>query len=219
MGFAYEHQAAAICDRAYTWRRIDEQQLMEAVVLALGVVVEMRDGNTQGHCQRLAVHAVATGVRLGMRNDEIQTINRGGYLHDLGKIAIPDRILLKQGRLTREEYQTMKLHPVIGDALCQRLPVLHSVRPIVRWHHERLDGTGYPDGLKGDRIPLDAQLIGIADVYDAITSVRPYKAAESSAVACEELMDEVKKGWRRRDLVEAFIGAVAECAAPEALAA
>jgi len=104
----------------------------------------------------------------------------------------------------------MKLHPVIGDALCQALPLLHRVRPIVRWHHERLDGTGYPDGLKGDRIPLLAQLIGIADVYDALTSARPYKAAQSHATACEALIDEIRKGWRRRDLVEAFMGSLTE---------
>jgi putative two-component system response regulator len=178
---------------------------MEAVVLALGIAVETRDQNTHGHCQRLALHAAATGKVLGLGADACSTLVRGGYLHDLGKIAIPDCLLLKRGPLTPAETSHMQLHTLIGDALCERLPVLHRVRPIVRSHHERLDGTGYPDRLKGDRIPLLAQIIGIADVYDAVVSVRPYKPAQAPADACEILMDEVRKGWRRRDLVEAFI--------------
>jgi putative two-component system response regulator len=208
MESTYGRQVAFICERARAYRRADEHLLTEAVVLALGVVVETRDRNTLGHCQRLAAHAAATGASLGLPGDELRTLYRGGYLHDLGKIAIPDGVLLKTGSLTPEEFAVMKLHPVIGDALCRRLPMLQRVRPIVRWHHERLDGTGYPDGLKGDRIPLLAQLMGIADVYDAMTSARPYKAAQSPATSCEILMDEVKRGWRRRDLVEAFIDAV-----------
>lgn len=208
MDSTYGRQVAHICERARAYRRVDEHVLTEAVVLALGVVVETRDRNTLGHCQRLATHAAATGASLGLPGDELRTLYRGGYLHDLGKIAIPDGVLLKTGSLTPEEFAVMKLHPVIGDAFCRRLPMLHRVRPIVRWHHERLDGTGYPDGLKGDRIPLLAQLMGIADVYDAMTSARPYKAAQLPATSCQILMDEVKRGWRRRDLVEAFIDAV-----------
>ena len=210
MQFTYAHEVASIGDRARARRRVDEPLLTDAVVLALGALVKMRDRNTLGHCQRLAAHAAATGARLGLAVDDLRTLHQGGYLHDLGKIAIPNRILRKPGHLTPREFATMKLHPVIGDALCQALPLLHRVRPIVRWHHERLDGTGYPDGLKGDRIPLLAQLIGIADVYDALTSARPYKAAQSHATACEALIDEIRKGWRRRDLVEAFMGSLTE---------
>jgi putative two-component system response regulator len=209
MESTYERQAAAVCDRARANRRMNEHDMTEAVVLALGVVVEMRDGNTQGHCQRLARHAAATGVRLGLPAGDVRVLHRGGYLHDLGKIAIPDAILLKPGRLTAAERAVMTLHPLVGDAICRQLPLLHHLRPIVRWHHERLDGSGYPDGLKGDRIPLAAQVIGIADVYDALTNARPYKRAQAPAVACEVLMDEVRKGWRRADLVGEFIAAVA----------
>ena len=203
-----QYEVAGICERARSFRRADEHALTEAVVLALGVAVEIRDRNTEGHCQRLAIHAAATGRFLGLSADECGTLYRGGYLHDLGKIAIPDRILLKPGSLTPAETSRMQLHTVIGDALCRSLPVLQAVRPIVRSHHERLDGTGYPDRLTGDRIPLLAQIVGIADVYDAITSVRPYKAAQSPAVACEIVMDEARKGWRRADLVDAFIRVV-----------
>jgi putative two-component system response regulator len=194
-----------LCENVSSGRRVDEETLIETIVLALGVAVEIRDGNTQGHCQRLARHAASVGRRLGLSADDCETLNRGGYLHDLGKIAIPDCILLKPGSLTWAETSFMQLHTVFGDVLCQRFPVLRRVRPIVRSHHERLDGTGYPDRLKGDRVPLLAQIIGIVDVYDAIVSARPYKPAQSPAVAYEVLMDEVKRGWRRRDLVDEFI--------------
>ena len=204
-------EVAGVCERARSMRSADQHVLEEAVVLALGVAVEIRDRNTDGHCRRLAVHAAAAGASLGLSAAECRTLHHGGYLHDLGKVAIPDRILLKPGRLTPAEEAFMRLHPVIGDVLCRRLPVLRAVRPIVRWHHERLDGSGYPDGLKGDRIPLLAQITGIADVYDAIVSVRPYKAAQPAAVACEILRDEVKRGRQRADLVDAFLQAVAAC--------
>ncbi len=203
-----QYEAAGVCDRARSVRRVDEHDLTERVVLALGVAVEIRDRHTEGHCQRIAIHAAATGAYLGLGADDCRTLYRGGYLHDLGKIAIPDRILLKPGPLTPAETSRMQLHTVIGDALCGSVPVLQTVRPIVRFHHERLDGTGYPDRLKGDRIPLLAHIIGIADVYDAITSVRPYKAAQPPAEACEILTTDVKKGRRRADLVDAFIRVV-----------
>jgi putative two-component system response regulator len=121
-------------------------------------------------------------------------------------VAIPDSVLLKRDRLTKAEYETMQQHPVIGDRLCGELRSLRRVRPIVRHHHERLDGSGYPDRLRGDAIPLLAQIMGVVDVFDAISTARPYKAACSPERACEELMLEVKNGWRRRDLVDMFIG-------------
>jgi putative two-component system response regulator len=195
----------AICREARAPRRGEDRDLAEAIVLAMAVAVETRDRNTEAHCQRIARHAAATGVALGLGAEAGRTLVRGGYLHDLGKIVIPDRILLKPAALTAEEERTMRLHPLIGDALCRRVAVLAAVRPIVRWHHERLDGSGYPDGLTGDRVPLLAQIVGVADMFDAITSARPYKPALPAAVACEMLTDEVRNGWRRRDLVDAFL--------------
>lgn len=112
---------------------------------------------------------------------------------------------MKTGRLNESEYGRIKEHPLIGDRVCGELRSLRQVRPIVRHHHERLDGSGYPDGLKGDAIPLLAQIMGIVDVYDAITTTRPYKTAATADQAYAELMDEVARGWRRKDLVEAFI--------------
>ncbi len=201
-------RVAAICRDAAT-PLADRHERAEALVLALAVAVEIRDRNTEAHCARIATHAASTGARLGLDAGDRRTLLLGGYLHDVGKIAISDSILLKPGALTAAEEEVMRLHPLIGDALCGRFPMLAPVRPIVRWHHERLDGSGYPDGLKGDRIPLLAQIASIADVYDAVTTARPYKVAVPADIACEMLVDEARRGYRRRDLVEAFIQTVA----------
>jgi putative two-component system response regulator len=186
-------------------RYTDDLESAESVILSLALVIEARDAYTDGHCQRLASYATALGSSLGLSDDDLAALFRGGYLHDVGKIGIADSVLLKTGRLSESEYRQIKEHPVIGDRLCGELRSLRHVRPIVRHHHERLDGSGYPDGLKGDAIPLLAQIMGIVDVYDAITTARPYKAAATAARAYEELMGEVRNGWRRVDLVEAFI--------------
>jgi putative two-component system response regulator len=186
-------------------RYTDDLDSAESVIMSLALVIEARDEYTDGHCQRLAAYATALGRALALTNEDIAALFRGGYLHDVGKVGIPDDLLLKAGRLSDTEYRRIKDHPVIGDRLCGELRSLRQVRPIVRHHHERLDGTGYPDGLKGDAIPLLAQIMGIVDVYDAITTARPYKSAATPNQAYEELMQEVKHGWRRRDLVDAFI--------------
>jgi len=195
-------------------RYTDDLESAESVILSLALVIEARDAYTEGHCQRLASYATAVGSSLGLGDDDGAALFRGGYLHDVGKIGIPDAVLLKPDRLTRSEYQQIQEHPIIGDRLCGELRSLRQVRPIVRHHHERLDGSGYPDGLKGDAIPLLAQIMGIVDVYDAITTARPYKPAASPDRAYDELKSEVTCGWRRGDLVEAFIAVNTEAARP-----
>src|SRR5688572_26126247 len=186
-------------------RHTDDLDSAESVIMSLALVIEARDAYTDGHCQRLASYATAFGKALQLDDEDLAALFRGGYLHDVGKVGVPDSILLKVGRLSRSEYQQIQQHTTIGDRLCGELRSLRQVRPIVRHHHERLDGSGYPDGLKGDAIPLLAQVMGIADVYDAITTMRPYKPAATADHAYEELLQEVKQGWRRRDLVETFI--------------
>ena len=186
-------------------RYTDDLESDESVIMSLALVIEARDAYTDGHCQRLAGYATALGQSLGLSDEDLAALHRGGYLHDVGKVGIPDALLLKTGRLTDAEYERIKAHPVIGDRLCGELRSLRQVRPIVRHHHELLDGSGYPDGLKGDAIPLLAQIMAIVDVYDAITTERPYKRAASAGQAYEELAAEVKRGWRRPDLVEAFV--------------
>lgn len=195
-------------------RYTDELDSAESVILSLGLTIEARDPYTQGHCQRLAAYATALGGRLDVDDDQLVALNRGAFLHDVGKVGIPDAVLLKAGRLTPDEYTVMQRHTVIGDHLCRELRLLEDVRPIVRHHHERPDGTGYPDGLTGDAVPLLARILSVVDVYDALTTERPYKPALLPDHACRELRDEAAKGWKSQVLVEEFVTLVTEGFAP-----
>jgi putative two-component system response regulator len=188
-------------------RYTDDLDSAESVIVSLALTNEARDRYTAGHCDRLAQYASMLGRHIGLSEDDVAVLARGGFLHDIGKVGIPDAILLKPARLTALEYQQMQQHAAIGDRLCGGLRSLRRVRPIVRHHHERLDGSGYPDGLRGDAIPLLAQIIAIVDVYDALTTTRPYREALPAADAFQELSSEVDRGWHRRDLVSAFIDA------------
>jgi putative two-component system response regulator len=195
-------------------RYTDELDTAEAVIISLALTIEARDKTTEGHCQRLAQYASMLGAHLRLGEADIAALTRGGFLHDIGKVGIPDSILLKGDRLTAAEYELMKQHTVIGDRLCGELRSLRRVRPIVRHHHERLDGTGYPDGLKGDQVPLLAQIIAVVDVFDALTTARPYKGALPIDQAYDELTQEAARGWHRRDLVEAFITVMGQSERP-----
>jgi putative two-component system response regulator len=189
-------------------RFTDELESAESVILGLGATIEARDPTTQGHCERLATYATALGNSLGLDDTDLGALERGGFLHDIGKIAIPDAVLLKEGKLDHAETVLMREHPVVGDNLCSGLRSLNAVRPIVRHHHERLDGSGYPDGLRNTAVPLLAQIVGIVDVFDALTSTRPYHPARSRDEAFDVLAKEAARGWRDRALVEAFIGVI-----------
>jgi putative two-component system response regulator len=183
----------------------DDLDSTEGILRSLALIIEARDQYTDGHCERLAHYAVALGNRLGMDAEDISALERGGYLHDIGKIGIPDALLLKPSALTPQEFELMKQHTVIGDRLCGELRSLRLVREIVRQHHERLDGSGYPDGLRGDEVSVLAQIVSVADLYDAITTARPYRAAKPAEFAYGELRDEAARGLRDREMVEAFI--------------
>ncbi len=183
----------------------DELDSAESVIVSLAMTIEARDSSTEGHCQRLAQYAFELGQALGLNDDDLSALARGGYLHDVGKIGIPDGVLLKPGPLTRDEYELIKQHPIVGERLCGELRSLRNVRPIVRHHHERLDGSGYPDGLSGDAIPLLAQITSIVDVFDALTTDRPYRVAMPIPEAVAELRSEVARGWRREGLVATFL--------------
>jgi putative two-component system response regulator len=184
---------------------LDALDSAEAAFMTLALTIEARDPMTNGHCERLARHAVALGTALGVSETEVQALHRGGYLHDVGKVGIPDAVLLKRGPLTPAEFELMKKHPDIGDSLCAPLQSLRSVRPIIRCHHERLDGSGYPQGLRGDEVPLLAQIVGICDVFDALTSRRPYRPAMSQEDAVRLLLQDAASGKFRRDHVETFL--------------
>ena len=195
-------------------RYTDDLDTADSVITSLALTIEARDECTEGHCQRLARYASALGRDVQLSDTDLAALTRGAYLHDIGKVGIPDAVLLKAGRLTPHEYEVMKQHTIIGDRLCGELRSLRSVRPIVRHHHERLNGSGYPDALQGDAIPLVAQITGIVDVFDALTTARPYKAALPVELACEELAAEAARGWRRSDLVNAFIRLVRDGGIP-----
>jgi cyclic di-GMP phosphodiesterase len=193
-------------------RLTDDLDSATSVMVTLGLTIEARDAYTNGHCQRVATYAMALGRELDLDADDLNALERGGFIHDIGKIGIPDAILLKPGRLTPEESDVVKRHTVIGDELCAGLRSLARVRPIVRHHHERCDGSGYPDALQGESIPLLAQIISIADAFDAATTERLYKAAVSSEEAVRQLVQEVALGWRRAGLLEPFARLVrADC--------
>jgi len=185
-------------------RYTDDLDSAASIVMTLAVMIEARDGYTEGHCHRMANYASALGRHLGLPEDDLQALHRGGFLHDIGMLTIPDGVLRKPGALEPEEFELMKSHTIVGDSLCANLRSLQSVRPIVRHHHERLDGSGYPDHLSGENVPLLAQILGIVDVYDAVTTQRPYQRAHSIEQAVNVLGQQVDKGWRRRDLVAAF---------------
>jgi putative two-component system response regulator len=186
-------------------RLTDDLESAESLFLTLGKVIEARDPYTEDHCDRLAQYATAIGSALNLDHADLDALYRGAYIHDIGKIAIPDRILLKKGKLTRDEYDVMKQHPAIGDDLCRTVRSLEAVRPIVRHHHERLDGRGYPDGLAGDAIPLLARIVSVVDVFDALTTDRPYRKAMTVEAALTIMHDDAKAGWCEPALLEAFV--------------
>jgi putative two-component system response regulator len=177
----------------------------EAVLLSLAKVVEQRDSHTAGHCERLAFTGVALGVAMRLDSRNLLSLYLGGYLHDVGKVGIPDSILFKPGKLSSREWMTMRTHPVRGEEICRPLKSLKGVLPLIRHHHERMDGTGYPDGLCGTSIPLLARVLQVADIYDALTNPRSYKQAYTRPRALEILQEEAGRGWRDAEITELFV--------------
>ncbi len=182
----------------------DELETADSVLCTLGLIVENRDPYTEGHCERLAVNAVDLGRYLGLDDDSILALRRGGYLHDLGKIAVPDDILKKGSDLTPEEWAIMKRHPVTGENICKPLKSLRLVLPIIRHHHEHVDGSGYPDGLRGDEIPLLPRILQVVDVYDALRTARPYKLAIGHDQSAQTMLEKARQGLLDAALVNEF---------------
>ena len=184
---------------------VDSLEEAETILFALAQAVENRDMGTGQHCERLAIYSVALGLALGLPRQDLVALYRGGFLHDIGKIAVPDAILLGTGKLTEEQWRTMQRHTVHGVEICQPMKTLASVLPIIRSHHERWDGTGYPDGLRGEEIPLLARILQVVDIFDALTTARSYKPAYTKEEALDILQQEAAKGWRDTELVALFI--------------
>ncbi len=184
----------------------DELESADSVLCTLGRSVEARDPYTEGHCERLARHAADMGRFLGLDEESVVALHRGGYLHDLGKIAVPDEILKKGSDLTPAEWEIMKLHPAAGEAICRPLRSLRLVLPIIRYHHEHSDGTGYPDGLRAQEIPLLPRILQVVDIYDALRTARPYKPALDHERAALTMRTEAQSGFWDEELVSEFFG-------------
>ena len=176
-------------------QRTDELERAESVLFSLARSIEGKDPYTHGHCERLSDYSVRLGEHLGLSEDQLVALRRAGIVHDVGKIAVPDAILLKPGRLTPDEWIIIREHSVVGERICAPLKSFRFVLPIIRHHHEKFDGSGYPDGLRGDAIPVTARVLQIVDVYDALTTDRPYKKAFSVTDALQTMKEEVAKGW------------------------
>jgi putative two-component system response regulator len=176
----------------------------EQVLFSIAQTVESRDPNTGDHCERLVQRGSSFGEYLGLARSERRDLMWGGYLHDIGKVGIPDAILLKPDRLTAEEFDTMKQHTLIGENICKPLRTMRGVLPIIRHHHERWDGSGYPDRLRGNDVPYLAQVFQLIDIYDALVSERPYKQPLSHQDALDIIQSEAERGWRNPELVAQF---------------
>ena len=186
--------------KAYT----DELDRAEAVLFTLARAIEERDEYTEGHCERLSRYGSALAERLGLPDAEVNAVRQAGIVHDMGKITVPDGILRKPGPLTSGERAIMQQHPVAGERICEPLESFRLLLPIIRHHHEKLDGTGYPDGLRGEEIPITARILQVVDVFDALTTERPYRAALSLDETLETLAEEVKRGWWDKRIFEEF---------------
>lgn len=173
----------------------DELERTEAVLFTLARSIEGKDPYTLGHCERLSAYSTRLGQSIGLPPEQITALHRAGIVHDIGKIAIPDQVLLKAGPLSDEEWALMRQHPVAGERICAPLKSFRAVLPIIRHHHEKFDGSGYPDKLAGEAIPLTARILQTVDVYDSLTTVRPYKPAISNLEAMAIMKDEVARGW------------------------
>jgi putative two-component system response regulator len=176
-------------------QRTDELERAESVLFSLARSIEGKDPYTHGHCERLSDYSTRLGEHLGLSEDQLIALRRAGIVHDVGKIAVPDAILLKPGSLTADEWKLIREHPVVGERICAPLKSFRFVLPIIRNHHEKLDGSGYPDGLRGEEIPVTARVLQVVDVYDALTTDRPYKKAFSITDALQTMKEEVAKGW------------------------
>ncbi|WP_235526261.1 response regulator [Nostoc piscinale] len=176
----------------------------EQVLFSIARAIESRDPNTGDHCERLVKLGQAFGEYLNLSRSQLRDLMWGGYLHDIGKVGIPDAVLLKNEQLTLEDWEMMQQHVLIGERICQPLRSMQGVIPIIRHHHERWNGSGYPDGLKGNEIPFLAQVFQLIDIYDALTSERPYKRAFTPEEALSVMREETEAGWRNPELMERF---------------
>ena len=189
---------------------INELENAEQVIFSLARAVEAKDKYTEGHCGRLAYFAEALGQELDLPENDLLVLRRGGFLHDIGKIAISDTILLKAGPLSDKEFKAIKKHPEEGEKICLPLKTLKPVLSIIRYHHEKINGSGYPEGLKGNEIPELARIVGIVDCYDSLITNRPYRKAMSKSKAIQIMSDETDRGLWDPKIITVFFKLIKE---------
>jgi len=185
-------------------RFTDELENAETVLCSLARSIEAKDPYTEGHCDRLSRYTVSLGEKIGLSEEQCVALRRGGIVHDIGKVAVPESVLLKPGPLDAAERKIMEEHPIAGERICAPLKSFRNVLPIIRSHHEKQDGTGYPDHLKGDAIPLTARILQTVDIYDSLTTDRPYRKALPREKALEIMWKETRQGWWDAKLVDAL---------------
>lgn len=185
-------------------RYTDDLDSATAVLGTVARIVERRDFHVRDHCTEVSAICQALGLHLGLEADVLERLDLGATFHDIGKIVIEDSILLKQGPLDAAERAKMMTHAAIGSDLVEPMRSMASIAPLIRHHHEKLDGSGYPDGLKGDQISLEVRVLTVADIFQALVSVRPYKPAFPAAKAVAILREEAAKGWWDTAVVEAL---------------
>ena len=191
-------------------RITDELENAETVLCSLARSIEAKDPYTEGHCDRLSRYTVSLGEKIGLSEEQRIALRRGGIVHDVGKVAVPDYVLLKPGPLDAAERKIMEEHPIVGERICAPLKSFRNVLPIIRSHHEKQDGTGCPDHLKAEEIPLTARILQTVDIYDSLTTDRPYRKALSQKKALEIMWKETRQGWWDAELVEALHGLLQE---------
>ncbi len=184
---------------------VQQLDCAEDVLFSLAKAIEAKDSYTQGHVERVSNFATLMGEHLGLTDEEKDSLRKGGILHDIGKIGVPDHILNKAGKLDTEERAVIKMHPEQGAKICEKLRTVGGAIPVILHHHERMDGSGYPYGLSGQEIPLLARVITVVDIYDALTTTRSYRKSLPQATALEIMTDEAKKGWWDKHILSEFI--------------
>ena len=181
---------------------MDEQA--KSAVFSVALSVDSKQNMRNGHSDRLVAYAEQLGESLGFGEEDLKDLRLACWLHDIGKISVPESILLKPGPLNAEETKMIREHPVIGERMCAPIKSLRSILPVIRHHHEKMDGSGYPDGLSGEAIPLKARILQVADIYDALTTHRPYRGALPPEEALQILFSEAEKGWLYASVVLKF---------------
>lgn len=188
----------------------EELEHAENMLFSLAKVIEARDKFTKGHTDRVTELSVNIAKKLNLPGHEVRAVRIGALLHDIGKVAVPDTILTKSGPLTEPEMRVVREHAISGEKICESLGSIKDALPIIKSHHEKLDGSGYPDGLKGDQIPKTVRIVCVADIYDALIYDRSYRLGMPKEEVFKILLADVEKGWWDKEVVDMLIEVISD---------